>query len=174
MEKATLVVIQKRHEGDDVIENVLSYTLSSIFADTDELLTNELCDYDLDRMIEEFYRVQEPYPYLDKHRRLFHFILSTQANKNMQRILDEGARALCDYFMQLGHQCLLVPHYGSEGNCDHYHWHAVVNVKSYLTGETLLDKFTTYQAIVNYLNQNPYTQWSWRYSKDKRLKDRAF
>ena len=169
MEKATLIVIQKRHNGDDVIENVLNYTLNSVFADVEEMMTNELCDYDLDKMIEQFYQVQEPYECLKSHRRLFHFLLTTRVSKNMARTLDEGAVALYDYCVQKGHQCLLVPHYGSQQNHNHYHWHAVVNVKSYMTGETLLDKYTTYQEIVNYLNQSPYVQWGWKYRKDKRF-----
>ena len=74
-----------------------------------------------------------------------------------------------NYFTILGHQIILVPHYGSKTNMHNYHWHVVVNVKSYTTGITLLDKFTTYNDIVHYLNQNPYTHWKWCYHKNNNI-----
>lgn len=169
MKNATLFIIKNRHNGDEVIENVLNYTLSSPFADCEEIMVNGISSTDYQQMIQDFYRVQEPYPALEKHRRVFHMVLTTRVSKGMQRTLDEAAEDFLEYFMCKGHQVLLVPHYGSVTNDNHYHWHAVVNVKSYLTGETLYDKFSTYKEICDYLNQNPYTHWNYKYHKNDKI-----
>lgn len=163
MKKATLIIIKNAHNGDTVIENVLNYVLSSIFADTDEIMVNGISNNDYSQMARDFYSVQEPYTELKTHRRVFHMILTTRVSKNMQRTLDEGAEAFLEFMKKHGHQVLLVPHYGSRKNSAHYHWHAVVNVKSYLTGNTLLDKYSTYKQICDYLNQNSYTDWKYGY-----------
>ncbi|MEE1126406.1 MAG: hypothetical protein U0L18_10840 [Acutalibacteraceae bacterium] len=83
--------------------------------------------------------------------------------KNMQRNLDEGAEAFLEFMKIRGHQVLLVPHYGSKTNYAHYHWHAVVNVKSYLTGNTLLDKFGEFKLICDFMSQQSYIQWNYCY-----------
>lgn len=92
----------------------------------------------------------------------------------MESAVDEGAYALLDYFTELGHQVLIVPHNGSKNNMYNYHWHVVVNVKSYSTGLTLLDKYSTYNAIINYLNQSPHTHWSWSYHNNERIKPQEY
>ena len=87
----------------------------------------------------------------------------------MQRTLDEAAKYFLGYMTMKGHQVLLVPHYGSEDNAYNYHWHAVVNVKSYSTGQTLLDKYTTYKAICDYLSKHQGIYWNYKYHTDKRV-----
>ena len=83
----------------------------------------------------------------------------------MYRTLDEGAEELLEYFEKLGHQVIMVPHDSSKTNCLNYHWHIIVNSVSYLTGKMLYNRYETYNSIINYLNQNPYTNWSWSYKK---------
>lgn len=65
-------------------------------------------------------------------------VLSARLSKYVQRTLDEAAKYFLDYMAMKGYQVLLVPHYGSEDNSYNCHWHAVVNVKSYLTGQHCL------------------------------------
>ena len=166
--EATLLVIQNRHNGDTVIENVLNYVISSPFADLNEVMAYGLT-LDYYKMIQEFYQVQEPYRELEKHRRIFHMVLSARPSKHIQRTLDEGAKYFLDYMIMKGHQVLLVPHDGSRTNCNNYHWHAVVNVKSYLTGETLYDRFATYKEICDYLIQNQNIHWDYKYHTDNKI-----
>lgn len=172
--KATLLVMQKRYEGDCSIDNVINYACNSIHADLDNILTNEISDCDINQMICDFYRIQEPYPCLEKHRRLFHIILTARYSKGIERNLNEGAYALYDYLVTSGHQCLMVPHVGSDHNDCHYHYHVIINVKSYTDGTTMLDKYTTYQAMIDYMNNHPisglYTQWNYKYSGNKKVK----
>jgi len=163
MKEATLIVIKNRHNGDNVIENALNYVLSSTFADTDEIMVNGISNNDYYQMIQDFYSVQEPYTALKTHRRVFHMILTTRVSKGMQQNLDEGAEAFLEFMKIHGYQVLLVPHYGSQTNAEHYHWHAVVNVKSYLTGKTLLDKYGEFKLICDFMNQQPYTHWKYSY-----------
>ena len=161
--EATLIVIRNRHNGYTVIENVLNYVLSSPFAELDEVMVNGISDNDYYQMVQDFYSVQEPYTALKSHRRIFHMILSMRPCKNMQRNLDEGAEAFLEFMKIHGHQVLLVPHYGSKTNYAHYHWHAVVNVKSYLTGNTLLDKFGEFKLICDFMSQQSSIQWNYCY-----------
>lgn len=137
--------------------------LSSPFAELDEVMINGISDNDYYQMVQDFYSVQEPYTALKSHRRIFHMILSMRPCKNMQRNLDEGAEAFLEFMKRRGHQVLLVPHYGSKTNYAHYHWHAVVNVKSYTAGKTLLDKYSEFKLICDFMNQQPYTRWKYRY-----------
>jgi hypothetical protein len=132
-------------------------------ADLDEIMVNNISNNDYYQMVQDFYTVQDPYPALQNHRRVFHMILTARVSKGMERSLDEGAEAFLEYMKLLGHQVLLVPHYGSVHNAEHYHWHAVVNVKSYLTGKTLLDKYGEFKLICEYMNQQPYTYWKYSY-----------
>ena len=164
----TLFIIQNRHNGDNVIENVLNYVISSPFAELDEAMAHGLT-MDYYQMINEFYQVQEPYRELEKHRRIFHMVLSMRPCNNMQKILNEGAENFLNYMALNGHQVLLVPHYGSKGNAYNYHWHAVVNVKSYSSGDTLYDKYATYKKICDYLIECQGIQWDYKYHKDKRV-----
>ena len=113
--------------------------------------------------------MQKPYSELDNHRRLFHMVLSARPSKRIQRTLDEAAEYFLEYMIMKGHQVLLVPHYGSEGNLYNYHWHAVVNIKSYSTGQTLLDKYTTYKEICDYLSERQGICWEYKYHNDKRV-----
>lgn len=168
MRKAQLMVIKHLHSGDDVIENILHYAISSNYAIFDKMMVNNLRTDSFQHMIEDFYSTQEPYKCLNRHRRLFHFLLTSGYHKTMERTLDEGAVALLQLLTEMGHQCLLIPHYASTTNPEHYHWHVIVNVKSYITGETMLDRYSTYSMIKNYLNRSPYTEWSWRYLRDTR------
>lgn len=168
MRKAKFMVIQHLHAGDDVIENILNYAIGSNYALFDKMMVNNLRTDSFQHMVEDFYATQEPYKCLQHNRRLFHFLLTTNYHKTMDRTLDEGAYALLQLFEELGHQCLLIPHYASVTNPEHYHWHVIVNVKSYITGETMYDRYTTYGALLKHLNQNPYTRWSWMYIKNTR------
>lgn len=167
MREATLIVIRKPHQGDDVIDNLVYYTVGSVFAEPEEILTNHIRnDYDLDHMIEDFYSAQAPYN-MKEHRRMFHFILTTRASKEMCRILEESAYALQEYFATTGHQAVLVPHEGSKKNALNYHYHVIVNPISYITGMRMQDQFGTYEAIVDYLNHHTYASWCWKYHSDK-------
>lgn len=161
--EASLIIIRNRHNGDTVIENVLNYVLSSPFAELDEVMVNGISDNDYYQMVQDFYSVQEPYTALKSHRRIFHMILSMRPCKNIQRNLDEGAEAFLEFMKRRGHQVLLVPHYGSKTNYAHYHWHAVVNVKSYTTGKTLLDKYSEFKLICDFMSQQSYIQWNYCY-----------
>lgn len=169
MKEAKLIVIKNRHNGDNVIENILNYALSSPFADLDEIMVNGISNNDYYQMVQDFYAVQDPYPALKDHRRVFHMILTARVSKGIQRNLDEGAEAFLEYMKLLGHQVLLVPHDGSEHNAEHYHWHAVVNVKSYLTGMTLYDKYGEFKHITDFMNQQPYTHWTYYYHISDRI-----
>lgn len=81
----------------------------------------------------------------------------------MQRNLDEGAESFLEFMKINSHQVLLVPHYGSQINAKHYHRHTVVNVKSYTTGKTLLDKYSELKLICDFMSQQLYTRWKYRY-----------
>ncbi|MEE0059314.1 MAG: hypothetical protein UE295_00650 [Acutalibacteraceae bacterium] len=67
------------------------------------------------------------------------------------------------------HQVMLAPHYGSEGNAFNYHWHAVVNVKSYSTEKTLYDQCSTYKEICGCLSEHQGVYWNYKYHTDKRV-----
>ena len=116
MKEANLIIIKNRHNGDNVIENVLNYVLSSIFADTDEIMVNGISDNNYYQMVQDFYSVQEPYAALKNHRRVFHMILTSRVSKDMQQNLDEGAKAFLEFMKIHGYQVLMVPHYGSATN----------------------------------------------------------
>ena len=162
MRKAKLLVIKKDYVGNQVIENVIGYTLDSIFAEHDDILSAHLNTESYQSIVNDFYRTQA---HLDmtKRRRLFHFLLSTPAAKDMERTLSEGAKDLRDYFDNLGHQVLLVPHNSSEHNCLHYHWHVIVNAVSCTTGKVLSDNAITFNSIISFLNLTPFTEWTWSY-----------
>lgn len=166
MRMATMFIIKHIYRDDDAIRTVLNYAIDSRFAIDNKIIYNNLRVDSFEHMVEDFKSTQQPYAYLMHHRKLFHFVLTTTNHKTKERTLDEGAYALATYFEQKGHQFLMVPHYASVSNPEHYHWHVVVNVKSYITGLTMLDKYSTYSAIIQYLNQNPYTKWSYRYRND--------
>ena len=167
MKDATLLVIRNQHQGDCVVENLIHYMLSSPFADTSEILANGMRIDSMQHMVEDIYAVQEPLN-MDHHRRMFHMVLTTRVSKDQQRNLDAGANAVCDYFVMLGHQTILVPHYGSADNYMNYHWHLAVNPISYQTGQRLWDKYETYGAIVQYLNENTIPDWGWKYKNVSR------
>ena len=167
--EALMIIINNIHNGDTVIENVLNYVLASPFAEIDRMLVNKLSTDSFDHMVQDFYKTQEPYKALEKHRRLLHIILTTGISKGMEQTLDEAAQYLLDYCIQKGHQVLLVPHYAGSTNAELYHWHAVINIKSYINGKTLYDKFSTYKEICDYLNQSPYTHWKYRYHTYKHI-----
>lgn len=162
MKKATLIVVNKNYIGDTAIDNVIGYAIDSYHADTDEMITSGVRNDSYKHIVEDFYRVQDIYN-MSNRRRLFHFVLSKTASKDMSMILDEGAETLLEYFEELGHQIVLVPHYSSDKNYFHYHWHVIVNSISYKTGKMLYDRYETYNAIKDYLNMNSYTQWNWSY-----------
>lgn len=162
MRQATLLVINKDYKGDTVIDNVIGYALDSYFADLDEVLTHNLNPDSFNTIVNDFYDAQSGLD-MSNRRRLFHFILTTNISKDMYRTLDEGAEQLLYYFEQLGHQVIMVPHDSSKTNCLNYHWHIVVNSVSYIDGQMLYDRYETYNSIINYLNQNPYTRWNWSY-----------
>lgn len=162
MKQARLIVVNKDYIGDTAIDNVIGYAIDSYHADTDEMLTSGVRNDSYKHIVEDFYRVQAIYN-MNERQRLFHFVLSTTVSKDMQRTLDEAAEQLLEYFEELGCQALLVPHYGSDKNCSHYHWHCIVNRLSYTSGKLLYDRHETYDGIVNHLNMNPYTHWEWYY-----------
>ena len=162
MRQATLLVINKDYKGDTAIDNVIGYALDSSFADLDDVLLHNLNSDSFDSIVNDFYSTQAGLD-MSNRRRLFHFIITAPISKEMQRTLDEGAEALLYYFEQLGHQVIMVPHDSSKTNCLNYHWHIIVNSVSYIDGQMLYDRYETYNSIINYLNQNPYTRWNWSY-----------
>ena len=162
MKQAKLIVVKKNYVGDSAIENVLGYVIDSYFADLDEIITHHVRYDTYEHMIEDFYLTQASRD-MNDHRRLFHFVLSTPVSKTMCRTLDEGTRDLLDFFEELGHQVVAVPHDASANNCLHYHWHIIANSVSYKTGKLLYDRYETYNAIIDYLNQSPHTNWNWVY-----------
>ena len=162
MKDARFFVVAKPHQGNTAVDNVIRYMVDSPFTDRDEILSNGVRTDSTIHMIEDFYAVQKQSD-MDDHRRLFHLLLTTRPSQIMYTILDSGALALRDYFAVLGHQVLLVPHYGSENSCNNYHWHVAVNTISYSTGMRLLDKYETFNAIKDYLNQNTRSSWAWQY-----------
>lgn len=164
MRQAKLLVINKDYKGDTAIDNVIGYALDSYFADLDEVMLHNLRFDSFENIVEDFYNAQSSLD-MSNRRRLFHFIITTPASKDMYRTLDEGAEQLLDYFETIGHQVIMVPHDSSKNNCLNYHWHIIVNSISYLTCQMLYDTYETYNSIINYLNQNPYTVWSLSYKK---------
>lgn len=162
MRKANMFVIKKDYIGDTAINNVVGYAIDSIFAEHDEILSAYLNMDSYESIVNDFYRAQKHID-MTKRRRLFHFVLSTPAAKDMERTLSEGAEVLLEYFETLGHQVLLVPHSSSNENHYNYHWHVVVNSVSSITGEALNNNYSTYNAIIHYLNENTCTLWSWMY-----------
>jgi len=164
MRQATLLVIKKDYKGDTAIDNVIGYALDSYFADLDEVMLHNIRSDSYDHIVEDFYNAQSSLD-MTNRRRLFHFILTTPISKDMYRTLDEGAEELLEYFESLGHQVIMVPHDSSKTNCLNYHWHIIVNSVSYLTRKMLYNRYETYNSIINYLNQNPHTKWSWNYTK---------
>lgn len=163
MKDATLLVVRKPHQGDSVIENVVKYMVGSPFADREEIIANDIRTDTITHMIEDFYAIQDPLN-MERHRRVFHMILTTRASRMTDMILEEGAVALRDYCTMLGHQILLVPHYGSKDDYSNHHWHAAINPITYTVGQRLLDKFETYNTITTYLNQNTRSSWTWRFT----------
>ena len=161
MKDGKILVIESPHQGDRVIENVVNYMVNSPFAERDEIISNAVRTDSVLHMIEDFYAVQSQSD-MDRHRRLFHLILTTRASGMMDTILEDGALALRDHFALLGHQVLLVPHYGSEGDYKNHHWHAAVNTISYRTGRRLLDKYETFNALRDHLNQHTRSSWTWQ------------
>ena len=168
MKKGLILVMNKRYDGNTAIENVLNYVLSSPFADYENIMSANLKIENFDSILREFHEVQQPYN-IENHRRLMHFVITTSANKFMEQDTINAALMLLDYFDRLGHQVLAVPHFGSKSNVLNYHIHAIVNIKSFSSGKTLLDKYSTYNDIRDYLNQNPYVHWTWKYSNDQRV-----
>ena len=162
MKQATLIVVNKDYIGDSAIDNVIGYAFDSYHADTDEMMTSGVRNDTYEHIVQDFYNAQSHLD-MSNRRRLFHFVLSKTASKDMAMILDKGAEALLEYFEELGHQIVLVPHYSSDRNYLHYHWHVIVNSVSYKTGKMLYDRYETYNAIIEYLNLNPYTHWNWSY-----------
>ena len=122
-----------------------------------------------EQILEDIYHVQAQKD-MTNHRAMFHMILSTRPSKNSQSIIDSGAELLVDYFQILGHQVVAVPHYGSENNCMNYHYHIALTPIS-LDGKRLLDQYDTYNNIINYLNHNSYTSWSWAYTTPTNAKN---
>ena len=164
MKEATLLVVRKSHQGDSAVDNVVSYMVTSPFATLEEIMAFGVRTDSIAHMIEDFYSVQDLVD-MDRHRRLFHFILTTRASRMVDVILEDGAEALLDYCAALGHQALLVPHYGSKGDYANNHWHAAINPVSYTTGQRMLDKYETFSEITAYLNQHTRSSWSWRIKK---------
>lgn len=162
MKNATLFVIRKPHQGDDVVENLLNYMIGSVFFDEEGMMTNAVSETSYDQMIADIYQVQSQ-KNMTAHRAMFHMVLSTRPSKTAQIVLDTGAAALVDYFTLLGHQVIVVPHYGSERNCLNYHYHIALNPIS-LDGKRLHDKWETYNNIVSYLEQHTRNTWSWTYT----------
>ncbi|MEE0061140.1 MAG: hypothetical protein UE295_09975 [Acutalibacteraceae bacterium] len=68
----------------------MNYVLSSPFAELDEVMVNGISDNDYYQMVQDFYSVQEPYPVLKSHRRIFHMILSMRHCKNMHFISQQS------------------------------------------------------------------------------------
>lgn len=169
MRKAMMLVIQHVYRDEDSIESVLGYAIDSRFAIFEKAIAGGLRCNTFDDIVNEFHRIQEPYEYLNNHRKLFHFVLTTTNHKTKERTLDEGAYALAAFLEEKGHPFLMVPHFASATNPEHYHWHVVVNVKSYKTHQSMLDKYSTYAEIKNYLNQNPHTEWRWAYRKGTKM-----
>ena len=168
MKDAKLFVIRKPHQGDLVVENVLKYILDSDYADIEGLMTNEVSDTSFEEMLEDIYGVQAK-ANMNNHRALFHMILSTRPSKYAQTILDIGAQVIVEYFQILGHQVVLIPHYGSKNNYLNYHYHIALNPIS-LDGKRLYDKWETFGNIVDYLNQNTFNTWSWSYTTPSNVK----
>lgn len=166
MKDATVLVVAKPHQGDSAVDNVVRYMVESPFADRDEILSNGIHIDSTQTMIEDFYRPQAPLD-MDQHRRVFHMVLTTGNSKAKDDILENGANALLDYFAMLGHQVLLVPHYGSRDDFANHHYHAAINPISYKNGQRMLDKFETYNNIVAYLNQNTQSHWGWKFTGSK-------
>lgn len=165
MKEATLLVIRKPYQGNEVIENVLNYMIASPFAELDNIMTNQVCNYDFNQMVQDFYRIQEPYN-MQHHRILFHMVLSTRPSKVAQAVIDSGAEAVLDYFTTIGHQVVLVPHDGSKNSCENYHYHIAVNPISYLPDRRrLVDKFETFNSIRDYLNMYTCNSWSWQFTR---------
>lgn len=169
MKDAKLLVVEKPHQGDFTVRNMVMYMVESPFAEKEEILANGIRIDSTVHMIEDINVVQDSLN-MSCHRRLFHMILTTRASRMMDTILEEGAQALQDYCAMLGHQVLLVPHYGSRNDCSNHHWHAAVNPINSMTGQRLLDKFETYNAITTYLNQHTRSSWTWQFTgPEKRL-----
>ena len=168
MRQCTLIVVLKPHQGDTVIDNLVSYTINSPFAEPDEMQTTYLRENcNINDMIDDFYQSQREYD-MTNHRVMFHFILTTRVSKDMCFILNEAAAALREYFYDLGIQSAIVPHYGSKTNSLRLHYHAIVNPISTTTHIRMIDKFGTHQAIVDYLNKHTHSQWCWKYHTYKK------
>lgn len=170
MRKGNLLVIKHIYRDDDAISTVIRYAMDSRFLDGNKLYASGVRTDTFNHIVEDFKAVQEPYSYLKHHRKLFHFVLTTTNHATKERTIEEGAFALAALFESLGHQYVFTIHKRGETNPDHYHAHFVVNVKSYTTGKTMMDKFTTYGMILQHLNNNPYTKWSWMYRYDNEPK----
>ncbi|MBE5954981.1 MAG: hypothetical protein E7253_00845 [Lachnospiraceae bacterium] len=166
MKDATIFVVRKPHQGELVVENLLNYITDSCFADINGMISNLKSTDSYDEILQEIYYEQELFD-MEEHRMMFHMVLSTRPSKMSQRIIDEGAHAALNYFTMLGHQALLVPHDGSENNCNNYHYHLIVNPVSQHSGMRLVDKYETYNNLREYLNIHTHHCWSWRYTNPK-------
>ena len=168
MKDARLFIIRKPHQGEFVVENVLTYMLDSPYADIEDVMTNEVSVDSFEHMLADIYQVQSQKSMVN-HRAMFHMVLSTRPSKVSQTVLDNGAKILLDYFYQLGHQVVLIPHDGSKNNSMNYHYHIAVNPIS-MSGKRLLDKWETYNNIVAHLNQHTPNSWSWAYTTPSNVK----
>jgi hypothetical protein len=166
MRDANLIVIRHQHQGDTVIENLLNYMVGSYFADDTEILTNNVRKDTFKHMVEDIYRVQDNLD-MNNHRRMFHMVLSTRPSKISQTVLENGAYTLREYFNSIGHQAVFVPHYGSAKNMYNFHYHVAVNPICYIDNTRMIDKFETYNAITDYLNQNTINCWGWKFHNNK-------
>jgi len=165
MKDATIFVVRKQHQGYEVVENVLNYILDSPYADLDDIMSNGTSLESFDQMVADIYNIQGQVN-MDHHRAMFHLILSTRPSKASQRIIENGAYALLDYFQLMGYQAVLVPHDGSQGHFKNYHCHIAVNPISF-TGERMQDKFETFNHMRDYLNTHTCNTWSWRFTEPK-------
>jgi hypothetical protein len=164
MRKGNLFVINKKYTEMYAIDNVIGYAIDSYFTEHDDILYSLVNTDCYQNLIKDFYNTHNV---LNKEvkRKMFHFILSTPIARDMERTLSEGANAVKEYFEYYGHQSVLVPHFASNHNCYNYHWHVIVNSVSCTTRNVLQDLYETYNAIINYLNQNTCTEWSWSYKQ---------
>ena len=163
MKDAKMYVIRKPHQGDEVVENVLNYMISSPFAYQDDIMTYEVSCDSFDQMVYDMHDVQALKP-MENHRGLFHLVLSTRPSNAAQRILDAGAQAILEYFEIIGHQAVVIPHYGSTNNSMNYHYHIALNPISLDGKRRLHDKWGTFCDMVAYLNENTPNNWTWQYT----------
>ena len=168
MKDATLFIIGKPHKGETVVENVIDYMVDSPFADLDNVLVSHLPADDEAAMIVAMQELQKDVN-KDKHRGLFHMVLSTRPSKVAQRVVDEGAEVLRDYFESIGHQAVFVAHDGSINNALNYHYHVAVNPIPIEPDNRLIDKYKTFNNMRDYLNENTSNSWSVKRTTDNKV-----